>query len=257
MGLTIINLLAGIAMMAVNGLAMFGKIGGVTPQGVSERYPNVLTPAGWTFSIWSVIYTLILIFLIGSLISSDVRGVAERIGNWFWISCLFNIGWILTWHFGLIWASMIMMLGLLTSLVMIMGRAGGITLFTAGFSLYTGWITVATLANLMVMLVSFGADGFSKTMQSIAISMLIIAALVFASVLLTKKDWVYGAAGVIALAGIGYRQLAPSMLAGKYPLVAAVTIGAFLVTLGCTVYILFVARSTPGKNSEFCEMHSE
>ena len=240
MKLALINLLAGAAMMVINGFAMFGRIGGTTPQGISESYANVLTPAGWTFSIWSLIYTLVLIFMIGSLVSSSVRTKAVAIGNWFWISCLFNIGWILTWHFRLIWASMIMMLGLLTSLVMILGRTDGITLFSAGFSLYTGWITVATLANLIVMLVSFGADGFGKTAQNIALTMLIIATIVFAIVLLVRRDWVYGAAGIIAFAGIAYRQFsaADGMLAGKYSLLSGTSVIALVITLGLTVFVL-------------------
>ena len=202
--------------------------------------PNIASP----FTIWSLIYTFVLTFMIGSLVSADVRTRTEAIGNLFWISCLFNIAWILTWHFGLIWASMIMILGLLTSLVMILWRISGISLFTAGFSLYAGWITVATMANLMVMLVSFGADGFNKTAQNIALTMLLMATLIFVMVLLLRDDWVYGAAGVIALTGIAFRQLssAEGMLAGKYPLLATVSTGGTIVILILTVFILLKTK---------------
>lgn len=249
MKLALINLLAGAAMIVINGLAMFGKIGGITPQGVSERYPNVLTPAGWTFSIWSIIYILVMIFMIGSLVNANVRTRAEDIGNWFWISCLLNIGWILTWHFDLIFASMLMMLGLLTSLVMIISKTDEITLFNAGFSLYAGWITVATLANLMVMLVSFGADGFGKTAQGIALSMIVVAIMVFTAVLLIRHDWVYGTAGVIAFAGIAYRQLSAStgMLGGKYSLLAGVSVGGLAIILALTVFVLMKLKGGVGK----------
>lgn len=173
--LQILNILGFILVLLLNGLANGLPINGRTTGELSDLYPNLFVPAGFTFSIWGVIYLLLLGFIIyqarGLWKSSapDSDGVVQTIGIWFFVSCLANASWILAWHYTQVVLSVLIMLAILTSLIMIYRRlrigAGADTrqkLFLAHlpFSVYLGWITVATIANVTTLLVDSGLSGF-------------------------------------------------------------------------------------------------
>ena len=143
-------LLALIATIAVNALAQILPIGGFTTGEISDMYPTLLTPPGFTFGIWLVIYLLLTAFLILQLISPRADTLT-RISPWFLGSCLCNITWMLCWHFQLIVPSMIAIAGLLICLFVMWRktrREGVLTKVT--FSTYYAWITVATMLSVLV-----------------------------------------------------------------------------------------------------------
>ena len=241
--MTIINTIAFVVMILVNILANTGRLGGYTTGEISSQYNNLLTPAGWTFSIWGVIYALLLVFVVASFFNNSARDITNRIGNWFWISCVFNILWLLTWHSNLIWLSMIMMVGLLATLIgMNIKLIGTYNLFSAGFSTYLGWITVAFLANFTVMLVSFGMNGLGTNSQIWTTAILPVAALIIAAVVFFKADWVYGLTAMVAYLGIVYRQIAPTGLNAKYagPLTASL-VSLVMITF-VTIFLILNGR---------------
>jgi len=130
--------LAWFAMIAVNAMANILPINGYNTGEISAFYPNKFVPAGFTFSIW---------------------------GIW---SCIFNILWILCWHFLQIELSLLVMLLLLIALIRLFanGRKGIRmfplwlqTLLIAPFTVYLGWISVATIANVTAYLVKINWMG--------------------------------------------------------------------------------------------------
>jgi hypothetical protein len=101
--LQIANILAFLGTLAVNALANILPIGGRNTGEVSDLYPNLFTPAGLTFSVWSLIYALLAAFVVyqaRDLFSSSGKAaeVVGRAGGFFILASLANMGWIFAWH---------------------------------------------------------------------------------------------------------------------------------------------------------------
>lgn len=235
--LSFLNLIAFTLMIVVNVLSMQGIIGGIPTAGVSKEFDNVLTPAGWTFSIWAVIYALLLIFIIGGFATQQGKHDKYKVGHMFWISCLFNMAWLYTWQYKQIWLSMLLMAGLLVSLIIVYNRIGSTkTIYTAGFNVYLGWIIVATIANFTVMMVSFGLDGFGSNAQIWTTAVLPLAALILSAIVYFRKDWILGATAIFAYLGIISRQIMPKELNGGYAGVVTAAAVGFVLLLVATVF---------------------
>lgn len=103
-------------MVTLNYLSIALPLGGMTTQELSDKYANPFTPIGFTFSIWSVIYTLLLIFSILPLVNY-FRGktqknklIEKNIGYLYVISCALNGAWILAWQYQFVGLSVLIML---------------------------------------------------------------------------------------------------------------------------------------------------
>jgi len=98
----IITLIAFLAMLYINYLSGVGKINNISAGGVSGLYPTFFTPAGFTFSIWGVIYFFNLLFIIYALVTGFSRRSeypSDKIIYRYLLSCLVNIAWIFAWHY--------------------------------------------------------------------------------------------------------------------------------------------------------------
>src|SRR4051794_35270801 len=98
---SILVMLATLVTIAFNALAAVGHINNVTPAEISARYPTVFTPAGYAFSIWSLIYLCLIAFSIYQVLPSKLerfRGVRTL----YIASCVLNCAWIYFWHHGYI-----------------------------------------------------------------------------------------------------------------------------------------------------------
>ena len=168
--LQVANILGYIGVVVVNILANALPLGGNTTGELSDAYPNLFVPAGYVFSIWGVIYLLLLAFTVYQAFPSR-RGeeFQHKIGYFFVISCVLNISWIFLWHYEHVIPSVVLMFALLISLIMIylrldIGRGspskGERLWIHLPFSVYLGWITVAPIANVVAALVSINWNGF-------------------------------------------------------------------------------------------------
>jgi ABC-type xylose transport system permease subunit len=161
------NLIGFLGTVVVNGLSNALPFNGKTAGELSDQYPNLFVPAGLTFSIWGVIYILLAIFVVYGLIVTTKNDTQkslfiENIGVLFFISCLANMGWIFAWHYEVVPLSVVIMLILLATLITIylrlrIGRSDSPNtekyLVHLPFSIYLGWITIATIANFTALLV--------------------------------------------------------------------------------------------------------
>lgn len=179
--LPIMNLLAFAAMVAVNAMANILPINNLTTGEVSALYPSLFTPAGITFSIWSVIYLLLLGFVIVQwrLVSEKFY---KRLSMLFIFSCMANMTWIVAWHYLYTVASVIIMIFLLVTLLqlflLLCRQNFSSKLFTffveLPFSLYFAWICVALIANVSALLVAenwiflFSQQTWTVIMMSVA-----------------------------------------------------------------------------------------
>lgn len=215
--LLILNLLAFIAMVVVNYLANALPINDLTTGEISELYPNLFTPAGFTFAIWGLIYFLLGIFVayqVVYLLKGKELDYLRRISYLFISSSLLNIAWIFAWHYLMIGLSLLIMFLLLINLIVLYKGIHtpsqiepGLIVSRTAFSIYLGWITIATVANVTVYLVSIDWQGFGLPDSFWMIIVTIIAVIIILSFMLKNKDWVYGLVGIWAFFGIVYKRI--------------------------------------------------
>ena len=213
----IVNIIAFIITLIVNGLAgSTTLLNGVTSGEVSDFYPTLITPAGFTFAIWSIIYVLLLLFIIYQILPKNKdRTFLGQIGLFFGLSSFCNIVWLFLWHYDFITISLFFMLGLLISLVLIYLRLGvGKTntsmqerLFVhLPFSVYLGWISIATIANVSVALTAISWDGFGIDPATWSVFIIIVAVILSSIMLITRKDVAFNLVVIWALIGILSKQ---------------------------------------------------
>ena len=135
---------------------------------LSAQYPNLFTPAGFTFSVWSIIYTLLFGFIIYQfyvLFAEHHRDKSRilSISPLFAGVCICNGGWLFAWHYEWVTTSVIIMLAHLCFLILIHDRLKLAISWNPlpsklwldiPFSVYLGWICVATIANITAWCVS-------------------------------------------------------------------------------------------------------
>lgn len=174
-----LNLVAFVFMITMNYLANALPLNGKTTGQLSDQYPNLFTPAGITFSIWGVIYLLLLVFIIVQLWDSQQKLVSS-LGWVFVISSVFNGLWIAAWHYERTGLSVLIMLGLLASLIFINQRLSGLpfSISKLAFGIYLGWICIATIANITALLVSLNWGGFSIPAEVWTIALISVGAII-------------------------------------------------------------------------------
>lgn len=249
--LSILNLLGFLGTVVVNALANILPINNITTGDLSDLYPNLFVPAGLTFAIWGLIYVLLGIFVIYPLIPSVRRDpnkiqFVERIGPLFFISCLANIGWIFAWHYQVLPLSLILMLILLGCLLAIYLRlsVGNSDATKAEryfahlpFSIYLGWITIATIANVTALLVNTNWNNWGLGEQFWAVAVITVGIGIALAVLFTRKDIYYSLVVDWALLGILLKRLADTTtLDQSVELVA--TVGLILITVGVIAQLM-------------------
>ena len=236
------NILAFLVVVIVNSIAGAIGINGLQTGAISDKYATLIAPAGYVFSIWGVIYLLLLGFVAYQFSSKRKDSpFRERIGYLFIVSCIINICWLLLWHYQMIAASVILMLGLLLTLITIYTRLGlGIEkvprnemlLVQLPFSVYLGWITVATIANIAAALVSLGQPELILGAVNWTILVIVVAVLITGIVLWKRRDLGYTAVLIWALVGIYVKQ---SALA---PVASTAIIGAAVVAIDSIMAII-------------------
>ncbi len=214
-----LNVVAFVLTVLVNGLAgSTSIIGGKNTGDVSDANPTLITPAGYVFSIWGIIYILLGIFVVFQAWPRDEQNdVQRRIGPWFALSSLLNIAWLFLWQFEVLSLSVVFMFLLLATLILIYTRLGIGKAVVAlreklavhvPFSVYLGWITIASIANVAATLVSVGWDGLGISEETWAILIIVVAVLLTLLVVATRTDVAYGLVIIWALAGIAVQQSA-------------------------------------------------
>ncbi|MGD0451653.1 MAG: tryptophan-rich sensory protein [Candidatus Bathyarchaeia archaeon] len=209
-----VNIVAFVAVVIVNGLAgATSVIGGRNTAQVSNSFPTLITPAGYVFSIWGIIYILLGVFVVyQALPSQQGKSFQSKIGWLFVLSCIANVVWLFLWQFEFLTVTVPVMFLLLASLILIYVRVGiGKTnappreklAVYVPFSVYLGWITVASIANVATTLVSLNWAGFGLNAQIWAALIVVLVLIITALVIATRRDIAYALVIIWALVGIG------------------------------------------------------
>lgn len=253
---SIINLLGTLGVITVNALANILPLNGVNTGVLSDDLPNLFVPAGLTFSIWGVIYLLMLWYATASLVDAFKGGgnaSAEsprasrapdwirRTGPWYLASSLANMAWIFAWHWRLLPLSMGIMVVLLISLIGFYLESRRVSANLAELShpslsvrlpasVYLGWITVATAANATGLLVHLGFTGGS--LAGIFALGVLGAVLVLGIIFIVAYgDLGYTLVLLWALTGIAIKRLGGDNPASPEVGIAALVVGAILLVL--------------------------
>ena len=246
--LKILATLGFVGVVVVNYLANALPIGGITTGEASDAFANLFTPAGITFSIWGLIYLLLAVYVVyqfgvfGKKINEDL---IAKVNVYFIITSIANISWIFAWHHRVIWLSVLLMLALLVSLIKIADilRKKSFTnvekfCVRLPFSIYFGWITVATIANISVFLVSLSWNGFGLSDQVWTVIVLLVGVGIGIWRMLKDRNIAYGLVIVWAYLGILLKHLSADGWVGQYTSVIVTVIVCLALLLGSGTTLL-------------------
>jgi benzodiazapine receptor len=218
-----VNILAVIATIVINGLANALPLNGQTTGEISDRFQVYFVPAGYVFSIWGLIYVGLIVFAVFQALPAQQDNPRLcRIGYLFALSCLANIAWLFLWHYELFPLTLVAMLVLLLLLIVIylrleIGRAQippvEKWLVHVPFSIYLGWITVATIANVTTFLDYLGWSGWGISPEVWTVIVLIVGLGIASAVSLTRGDIAYMLVIMWAFAGIGVKHAGTPVVA--------------------------------------------
>lgn len=198
-----INLILFAGMIVMNYLATALPLNNKTTGELSDSFPNLFVPAGITFSIWGIIYLLLIIYCVIQFTGSNQIAISNI--SWlFGISCILNALWIITWHYGKLPLSLLVMLGMLVSLIYInmIIRDLPLGLIKASFGIYLGWICIATIANVTTLLVNYNWNGFGISQELWTIIMIAVGALIVSITLYRLNNPFIGLSVIWAFTGI-------------------------------------------------------
>lgn len=242
----IFNTIGYIVMIIVNVMAGRGLLNNRSPSDISDRYDNLFVPAGITFSIWGVIYLSLLGFIIYQLrlafskeASPQLAPFMERLGGWWLISCMLNTCWLFAWHYELLPLSILLMLALLVCLLAInvnfnialpQPQVSRVERFFIHlpFSIYLGWICVATTANIAAFLVYLGWDGMSIPGT---IFLILLCTVATTLLIIRRHNIVVGLVAIWALYGIISKRLSTGSTS-EIPIIYSCAAAIFLIA--CT-----------------------
>ncbi|MDY8048017.1 tryptophan-rich sensory protein [Paenibacillus polymyxa] len=193
------NIITFIAVVLVNILASTLPIGGRSTAAVSNMYPTLITPAGYAFSIWSVIYVLLACFVVYQATpTGQSKTSVQSIGIFFILSCLFNIIWIFLWQYVYVELCVIVIILYLLSLSVVYVRTrtpqptlGEMWFVKLPFSLNLGWVSVATIINIAVALEKNEWSGWGLSDTTWAIIFLLIGTALAIMVSFPYRDSIY------------------------------------------------------------------
>jgi len=238
-----VNGLFFVVTLVINTLGAIGLINGLSQKQISDMYVTLITPSSATFSIWSVIYTLLLISVIVMIVRKNdtyYENAIDQISRLFRISCVLNIAWIVSFSFLLVELSVLFILGFIITLALICERLLKIQekkrwLLPLTFGLYTGWLVIATVVNAAAALVKLKWNGFGLANDVWGIIILVIAVFLVIFILSKNRNAAFPLPVAWAYFGIYQFLKSPEGFKGEFGLLQTVAL------VGLSVLIVVAA----------------
>jgi len=219
----LVNIIAFLATVLANFLANAIPFNGQTTGEVSDKFEVYFVPAGYVFSIWGLIYLGLLAFTIYQALPGQRDNLRLlKLGYLFAVSCLANIVWLLLWHYEQFALSVLLMLAILGSLIgsYLRLQVGKSSVSPAErwfvqlpFSIYLGWISVATIANITAFLDYIAWSGWGIDPAVWAVVMIIVGGVLAAMMRFRRNEVAFLLVVVWAFAGISVKQAATPVVA--------------------------------------------
>lgn len=218
-GFALLNLISVIGVIAVNYSAQAFSFNNTTIGEVSQRYDNLFTPASYAFAIWGLIFLGLLAFSIfqvrRAFFSNKESPFIEQTGFWFALANILNSCWVFAFLYDFIGLSVLIMVGILVSLIKVILNTNmerwDAPIATIAFiwwpiCLYSGWITVATVANISAYLSKVNWEGGPFSEITWTLIMIIIAVLINLLMIWKRNMREFSAVGIWALVAIFVRH---------------------------------------------------
>ncbi len=198
--LALLNLCSVILVIAVNYISQALRLNNTTIGEISGRYDNLFTPASYAFAIWGLIFLGLLAYGIFQIrrafFSNKESPFIAQTGYWFVTANVLNCAWVLAFVYDYTGLSVLIMLGILFALIKIVLRTNMerwdapievIAFVWWPIAIYSGWISVATIANIAAYLTKIGWDGgfLSETTWTI---LLIVVAIILNLLMIWKRN---------------------------------------------------------------------
>ncbi len=219
------NLVSVLITLTVNILASALPLNGQNTGEISDRFAVYFVPAGYVFAIWFFIYVGWIAFVICQFRADQKESPRLRkLGYLFALSGLANSAWLFAWHYNTFGLSVLIMLSLLGLLIASYLRLNVNRSHATGaewwsvdlpFSIYLGWITVATVANITSWLYSIEWNGFGISAPAWAVIMIAVASVVGLLMALTRRDAAYLFVLVWSFIGIAVKQADTALVAAS------------------------------------------
>ncbi len=237
----IVNFLSVILVLAVNGLSQAQRWNDTTIGEMSDLYTNLFTPAGYAFSIWGLIFLMLIgysIFQIRRALYSEKESpFIEQTGWWFALANVLNAAWVVAFTFQYVGLSVIIMIGILVSLLQIIRNTNMerwdapievIAFVWWPICIYSGWIAVATIANFSAFFSSLDMKGTELNQIVWTMVMITIAVLINVLMVWLRNMREFAAVAIWALVAIFVRHQEQYESIAYYALSGAVVL--FFVT---------------------------
>ncbi len=238
------NMVSVLLVILVNYSSQVNRFNNTNIGEVSSTYDNLFTPAGYAFAIWGIIFLSLFAFgifgIYRAFFSKSDTLVLEQLGWWFVLANILNCGWVLAFVYGAIGLSVVIMVGILFSLLKIVINTNMerwdapidiLAFIWWPICLYSGWITVATIANIAVFLVKLKWDGAFMDAVQWTIVMIVAATAINFMMVLKRNMREFAAVGIWALVAIYVRH------SETFPEIATIAlIGALLLLVIISVH---------------------
>lgn len=239
----ILVIIATVGMIVFNWLAATGILGGIETGAISDKYPTRITPAGYAFSIWSLIYLGTVAFSIYQALPSQ-RERFRGLRRIYIISCLANCAWLYFWHQDSIAICLLVILILLGTLAFINSKLkftdnyAEFWLVKFPFGLYFGWVTAATILNATIFLVYLNIKVPNTTAVVLGAALILIAAALGVIIRWQLRNYFYPLAIAWALTAIAVKQ------SGQTLIVAAAAVGVIACLLAALSFVMEMKSSS-------------
>ncbi len=233
--------------LVVNGLGAAGFINGLSQKEISDRYITLITPSPATFSIWSVIYTFLLVSIAVMILKSEdpyYRAAVKEISSLFRISSVLNILWIVTFSFLLVELSVLFIFSFLVVLTMILSRllkiqTGRRWLLPLTFGLYAGWLIIATVVNIASALVKIQWQGFGIAPATWSVAILLVGVVLASLIMFALHNAILPLPVAWAYFGIYQFLVSPVGFKGAYPTLQIVALVGSGLLIGAAAIQLY------------------
>ncbi len=229
-------------VIGFNWMAATGRLGPAQTGEISDKYSTLVTPAGYAFSIWSLIYVGMIAFSIYQLLPSNVLRF-RPVRSLYIFSCALNCAWLYFWHDEQIVVCFLIILALCISLLFInaiLRKPESLTdawIAKAPFEIYFGWTTAAMLVNFAIMLKSTGIVQSPTAEKPLAITLILIATALAVLVRLKLTDYFYPLAIAWALTAIAVKQ------SGQTLIVTAAAFGVIACLIASLSFVMNLQSS--------------
>ena len=239
----ILVIVATVGVIAFNYLAAMGYIGGVTPGFVSDKYPSLITPAGYAFSIWSLIYLGLIAFSIYQALPANAERF-RHLRSVYILSCAANCGWIYFWHHEAILVCVAVIFLMLGTLAVINSHLrqtstqGEFWLVKFPFGLYFGWVTAASILNATIALIYLNVQIADSVAVFLGAALLLTATALGVIIRFRLNNPFYPLAIAWALTAIAVEQ------SGQTLIVASAAVGVIALLIAAISYVISLNNPT-------------